>query len=276
MKNKIILLLIINSFLFSESQIWNSHSAHVLPVKRWEMGMFQPLRYGYSENMEYSTHPLWYFIMPNIAFKQAQGTFGNFAIARKLGLFYPTPILNMVAKEGVGGLIDPTITMPPMLGISATMLFTRLNSKKNMELTFNIGLDYGASLGEVDQRSNIDLPLIYHRLGIFYNTWGLHTGMDIERYLTKKIHVLIDFDLRLLPGIVDAQTDPDFDKLLGEYSLENKLLLIWNKSERFRILTGYKFVNGKYPYGTDMRILPYIPKMEQWIPMIELQWAGSR
>jgi len=25
-----------------------------------------------------------------------------------------------------------------------------------------------------------------------------------------------------------------------------------------------------------MRLLPYIPMMEKWVPIIELQWAGKR
>jgi hypothetical protein len=35
------------------------------------------------------------------------------------------------------------------------------------------------------------------------------------------------------------------------------------KSDRFRIMTGYKFVKVTYPYGSDMRLFPYIPMMEK-------------
>ena len=38
-------------------------------------------------------------------------------------------------------------------------------------------------------------------------------------------------------------------------------------------MTGYKFVTGQYPYGRDTRLLPYIPMLESWVPIIELQWA---
>ena len=145
-----------------------------------------------------------------------------------------------------------------------------------LDLTLTGGLDLGITLGDLDPRSNIDLPLVYHRLGIFYNKWGIHTGLDVQKNLTEKIRVLVDLDLRLLPGLADIQINPDLAKLMGDYSLEHKLLLIWNKSDRFRIMTGYKFVKGTYPYGSDMRLLPYIPMMEKWVPIIELQWAGKR
>ena len=171
-------------------------------------------------------------------------------------------------------MIDPNFQMPPMLGLSASWLMSK--PMIGLDLTVKGGLDLGIALGDLDPRSNIDLPLVYHRLGMFYNKWGIHMGLDVQKNLTEKIRVFVDLDLRLLPGLADVQINPDLAKLMGDYSLEHKLLLIWNKSDRFRILTGYKFVKGKYPYGSDMRLLPYIPMMEKWVPIIELQWAGKR
>jgi hypothetical protein len=260
--------------LLAETKSWDSHSAYLLPKNRWELGLFQPFRFGYSETIEYSTSPLWFFVMPNISIKRIESDMAGFNTASRFTLVYPTPLLNMIAKTGIGGMIDPNIQMPPMLGLSASWLMSK--PMMGMDLTVKGGMDLGIALGNLDIRSNIDLPLVYHRLGIFYNKWGMHTGLDIQKNLTEKIRVLIDLDLRLLPGLADVQINPNLAKLMGDYSLEHKLLLIWNKSDRFRIMTGYKFVKGKYPYGSDMRLLPYIPMMEKWVPMIELQWAGKR
>ena len=128
-------------------------------------------------------------------------------------------------------------------------------------------------MGELDRRSSIDLPLVYHRLGVFYNGWGLHTGVDLQANLSDKVKLHLDIDLRLLPGIFKDHPQNFFTILSGENVLEHKLLLIWNRSQSFRVLTGYKLVMGQYPYGHDMRLLPYIPLLERWIPIIELQWA---
>ena len=38
------------------AQNWKSHSANILPQKRFEVGLFQPFRYGYNETLEYSTY----------------------------------------------------------------------------------------------------------------------------------------------------------------------------------------------------------------------------
>ena len=253
---KIILLCLLCGLLLAETKPWNSHSAYLLPQNRWELGLFQPFRFGYSEAIEYSTSPLWFFVMPNISIKRIESDMAGFNTASRFKLVYPTPLLNMLARTGIGGMIDPNLQMPPMLGFSASWLMSK--PMVGLDLTLKGGLDLGIAFGDLDPRSNIDLPLVYHRLGMFYNKWGTHTGLDVQKNLTEKVRVLVDLDLRLLPGLADVQINPDLAKLVGDYSLEHKLLLIWNQSDRFRIMTGYKFVKGKYPYGSDMRLLPYI------------------
>ena len=67
---KIIFTFLLFSICFGDMQNWKSHSANILPKKRFEVGLFQPFRYGYSETLEYSTYPLWFFVMPNIDLKK--------------------------------------------------------------------------------------------------------------------------------------------------------------------------------------------------------------
>ena len=271
---KIIFSFIIASLVFGETKKWDAQSAYLLPQKRWEMGLFQPFRYGYSESIEYSVHPLWFFVMPNFSLKISQGDFAGFTSASQYKMVYPTPFLNMIAKKGIPGIIAPEFQMPPMLGLSASWLMSK--NMAGVNLTLNGGLDLGFAFGDLDTRSTIDIPLVYHRLGVYYNKWGIHTGLDVQKNLTQKFTVLFDLDLKFLPGLAEVQIDPDVSKLMGEYSLEHKFLLIWNKSENFRVLTGYKFVMGEYPYGSDMHLLPYIPMAETWVPIIEFQWARKK
>ncbi|MEA1880839.1 MAG: hypothetical protein U9N31_00325 [Candidatus Marinimicrobia bacterium] len=218
---KIILLCMFNGLLLAETKSWDTHSAYLLPQKRWEVGLFQPFRFGHSEMIEYSTFPLWFFVMPNVSIKRIESDMAGFNRASRFKLVYPTPLLNMLARTGIGEMKDPNFQMPPMLGLSASWLMSK--PMAGLDLTLKGGLD-----------------------------------------------------LRLLPGLADVQINPDLAKLMGDYPLEHKLLLIWNKSDRFRIMTGYKFVKGTYPYGSDMRLLPYIPMMEKWVPIIELQWTGKK
>tara|TARA_A100001037_G_C15153817_1_gene641825 strand:+ start:8325 stop:9128 length:804 start_codon:yes stop_codon:yes gene_type:complete len=264
---RIISSILLSCYLIAETKIWDSHSAYLLPQKRWEIGLFQPFRYGYSDKLEYSVYPLWFFVMPNISLKKPYKPIGSFTSAFQSSLFYPTPFLNMIAKKDILGFISPEFQIPPMLGLSGTFLIS--NNIAGVDLTVNGGLDLGLVMGDLDYRSTIDLPLVYHRLGVYYNNWGMHMGLDIQKSISSMIEILVDIDYRLLPEFPLKQ--------LGKnYSIEHKLILSWRKSDHFRLITGYKFVMGEFPYGSDMRLLPYIPLVERWVPIIELQWAGRK
>ena len=56
-----------------------------------------------------------------------------------------------------------------------------------MDVTFNSGLDIGLAFGDLDDRVNIELPLLYHRLSVFHNNYGFHIGFDIEKSITKNL-----------------------------------------------------------------------------------------
>ncbi len=273
MKKKATFIFLLFSISLGNVQNWKSHSAFVLPNKRYEVGLFQSFRYGYSESLEYSTYPLWFFVMPNLALKKSHDKIFGYNIASKWSLYYPSPILNMVSKKGIGGFIDPTLKVPPMLGFSLSLIMSR--PMLGMNISLNTGVDAGISFGDLDHRVNIELPLLYHRLSVFHNNYGFHTGFDLERNIIGKISALVDLDFSILPGLGTRESDLGLSKLLGKYSLEHKALLIFTRSETFRILTGYKFVHGEYPFGAESRILPFLFLADIWVPMIEFQWGGS-
>ena len=255
-------LIFIFSSIYSNGGSWNSHSAKILEKGRWELGLFQPLRYGYSEFSEFSVHPGFFFIMPNIEIKESQISLYGFKTASQYRIIYPTLLLKRLSGEGIGMLIAPEHDIPHMLSFSGSFIGTKDIS--GLEITMSGGLDLGIVLGDLNPVSSIDLPLVYHRLGVYYNGWGVHSGVDIQKALNSKLEVFFDLDLILLPGYN------------GVYSIENKFLLSWNKSNKFKVTTGFKSVYGDFPYGEDFRILPYFPILESWVPIIELQWAGYK
>ena len=258
----LIKIIILSASLFAGEKTWSSHSAEIIEKGRWEIGLFQPLRYGYSNYSEFSIHPGWFFLIPNIEIKESQKDFFGYKTASRYKLTYPTMLLNMLSGDGIGKVIAPEHEIPHMFSFSGSLVGTR--SFKETKFSLSGGLDIGIVLGDLNPVSTIDLPLVYHRLGVFYNGWGFHTGIDIERAIGGKIESLFDLDLIVLPGYN------------GNYSIENKFLLSWNKSRNFRIMTGYKFLVGEFSYGKDSRMLPYLPILERWVPILELQWARNK
>lgn len=259
---RLIKVIIFVTSLSADEKTWSSHSAEIIEKGRWEMGLFQPLRYGYSNFSEFSIHPGWFFLIPNLEIKEAQKSLFGYKTASQYRLTYPTMLLNMLSGDGIGKVIAPEHEIPHMFSFSGSLIGTR--SFKDTKLSLSSGLDIGIVLGDLNPISTIDLPLVYHRLGVFYNGWGFHAGIDIEREISEKIEVFLDLDLIALPGYN------------GNYSIENKLLLSWNKSRNFRVTTGYKFISGEFPYGKDSRLLPYLPILEQWVPIVEFQWARNK
>ena len=268
-RSLILLTLLLFSTVRGSKGHWDSHSAHIMPPKKWSVGIFHPIRYGIKEGLELSSHPGWFFVLPNASFKIPLSDFKSFHTATKVSFAYPTPLLNMLSREGIGGIIDPNLTIPPMLGVSGSLLMSK--EVLGVNATAKVGLDFGLVFGDLDTRSNIDLPIVYHRLEVFHNGWGWHTGLDLDRALIKKFRIFVDLDLRFIPNLGNSKTS-SYNMHSGDYSIEHKMLLIWEASSKFRAMIGYKLVSGEYPYGKQTRLLPYIPLLEQWLPLVELQW----
>ena len=68
--------------------------------------------------------------------------------------------------------------MPPMVAISGSIICSQ--EVKGFDYSLKAGFEIGQVFGELDSRSNIDLPMVYHRLGVF-NGWGVYSGVDIQK-----------------------------------------------------------------------------------------------
>ena len=266
----ILLTALLVSIIRGGNANWDSHSAHIMPSGKWSVGIFHPIRSGIKDGLELSSHPGWFLVLPNASFKLPLVDFNSFHTATKVSFFYPTLLLKMLSRKGIGGVIDPNLIIPPMLGISGSLLMSKAICGVNT--TIKSGFDFGLVFGYLDARSNIDLPIIYHRLEVFHNGWGLHAGVDLDRALIRKFRIFVDLDLKLIPDLGTKSETSYYPLRVGDYSIEHKLLLIWEHSSTFRAMIGYKLVSGDYPYGKQTRLLPYIPLIEQWLPLVELQW----
>ena len=216
-----------------------------------EIGLFQPLRYGLSENIEIRTHPVLLFVIPNVAVQQRHPNWNDIAVASGHSMVIPTPLLKMMTKKGVGGFISPEFNIPFMISFKNEIKLKReLND--NWDITGKAGLTLAYSSEEMDGRTTIDLPVVFQRLGVFYNGYGANFGLDFTGTLSPKLSILTDFDMLLLPGFKEA------------FALEHKNLLTWALSNRTNIQIGYKLVYGEYPFGTQWHLLPLLDVLWRW------------
>jgi len=245
----IILMNFLSSAQDSTNVDWLYGSAEVIRPGQWEVGLLQPLVYGLASDLQLSLHPIIFFVMPNGTITKTWGNVKQWKIASRHELNYPTPLLRMVAKEGIGGFVSPEFNIPKILLASNDLLASMIGT--SYKLTFKAGITIAVKNDEIDSRTSIDLPLIYNRLSPLYNGSYIKVGSDYQFTLNRKTTFCLDFDYFLLNNS-DHYT-----------ALEHKALICHVKNQR-QISIGYKFIAAEYPFGVEKHLLPIFDIRWQW------------
>ena len=225
---------------------WTDGTACNIPKHRWELGLFTASRYGITDKLELSAHPVMFFIMPQVKLKVGWGEYAGFVLATEHGVFYPTLFMRLVATEGTGGLISPEFTIPQMFAISNRFLASYRPFKKAV-ITAHAGITFAVKSGPLDLRTTIDLPVIYPRLAVFYNEPEFDAGIDFRGQFIPKLGWLFNVENFIVCGTEE------------NYFLENKGVLCYSsKKATLRVEAGYKLCFGKYPAGPQWHLLPVI------------------
>jgi hypothetical protein len=167
-----------------------------------------------------------------------------------------SPLGKEVGAPNMFALISPEFEIPSMIILNNTVV-TTWPLERGKALTGKVGLSISLGGANLATESSIDLPLVYHRLGVLYNGWSLRLGMDLNGGIGKNLSYLIDGDLFLIPGIK------------GNRSFEHKGMLTWERSPRFHVSLGYKFIYGVYPDGYPNKNISRV----HILPLFDLQWA---
>ncbi len=173
-------------------------------------------------------------------------------LATRHTLVYPTPLLRIIQKKGIGGIIaeDPTIPeMPHMLSLRSEIIMSVILSPRHY-FTGKAGVAVAAHSGDPDSRTTIDLPIVYPRLAPYYNRFGINGGVDLQGPITGQVNYFLDADIFWFPGMAE------------NIFFEQKGLLRWKISSGWLLEIGCKLTYGQYPYG------------EQWhlLPLFDMQW----
>jgi hypothetical protein len=242
--------ILIFTTLFSQDSLtknyWTDGTACNIPKKRWELGLLTLSRYGITNNLEISAHPLMFFVMPQVKIKVGWGEYSGFRLATEHGIFYPTVFMRLVATEGTGGLISPEFSIPQMFAISNRFLVSH-KPFRNALLTGHAGIAFSVKFGYLDPMSTIDLPVIYPRLAVFYDQPEFDAGIDFRGKFVPRFGWLFNVENFIVCGTPN------------NYFMENKGVLAYNsKKESLRIEAGYKLCFGRYPAGPQWHLLPVI------------------
>ena len=232
----------------SETLAFAGPTAYTVAPGRFEVGLFGPLRYGLTENVELSTHPIWFFVAPNLRAKVAWHQGEHIQVSTNSSITYPTPILRLLSMEGAGGVHPPDRAIPHIVSLFNEVVAT--TDLGGHYLSAGAGIQIAPTFGE-SQMVSIDVAVVYPRTAAFFTTATGHLRAHLLGPIAGPLHYELSAQAFLFPGAD------------GSFALEQSTGLRWQSCDCFSAQAGLLLTHGAYPFGTDTRLLP----------LFELAWA---
>ncbi len=242
------LLLVLSSQLMAlnalaENKNWTEDQANLLPQGRWETGLFSQLRYGVTDNIELQTHPLAFFMIPNLAAKIALPVQGNWNIASKHSLHVPTYLLRAISNEGTGGVLPLNSEIPFMVSMGTGLVATTQIGLSSHSLSIETGFVVTPKFGN-SNFPELELPLLYLRTASYHDTISVKGSIALQGRLWNDFHYSIQ---------QQAMIAPNYN---GAFSLEQTAKIMWRLHENFELMLGVDGVITRYPRQTRLNIFP--------------------
>ncbi len=225
-------------------------TAYTLPAGRFESGVFAPLRYGLTDDLELSAHPGWFFVWPGATAKKQWMHHGAWTIATSHSLEVPTPFLRLIQVDGTGGIIPTDNQIPWFLQTEQRVIFTAQWAPGH-DVTWSMGFIAAAHHGGM-RMDTVDYPLVYPRLSALYNGLTARAGLDLDGRLRGDFYYSVDFDLFVMP-------EEDETRLAFEHSAG----VSYRFGRRWQVFAGYKYAWSQLPFGSE----------RVWLPLVDLIWA---
>lgn len=222
-----------------------SNTAYTLPPRRGGFSLLHTSRYGITRRMELGFHPLLVFLSPDIELKWKQIETPGYTLSSFHSVNYVSPLLRTVQIEGAGGFISPEFEMPEMFAFQNGALFSK-KLREGHHLTGKALFEFSVHSAPPDERSTIDLPIVFPRSAVYYKGYGFIAGVAAEGRLFGRFAYLAASEAYFFPkGGLD-------------FFSESSLCLIWQTGKRFMLLGGAELTFGEYPFGAQWHLLPVL------------------
>ena len=230
-----------------------SPNSYILSKGEWNYSLFSKGEYGLSDKVSLKIHPVWLFFAPSIALKWTWIKTDKYSFSFLHGLSSPTPIMNLLAKKGTGGLISPEFDIPFMLCIENKLIFA-LNLQGGHKVIGDFGMEFALFNDKLLPGSSIDLPVISPRSAVYYKKFGVDIGLSLEGNLFGKFDYYSKAQGFMFP-LMNENYKNEYG-LTGRYFGELTGMLFWNTSKRCKVGVGPRLCYGDYPFGEKWHLLP--------------------
>ncbi len=223
---------------------WSAATAYVTPENRVETGLFGATRMGLGDGLELSSHPLWFFVIPNVAVKRVDWVLGDAVLSSEHTLTYPTPLLKLLSREGVGGLLPHESRVPHIVALTNELLVTQPLGFGHA-LTGWLGLTLAGAVGRANV-TTIDLPVVYPRMAAYYEHVTGNAGLSLAGPVWRKVTYRVDGELFLIPN------------RQATWAAEADLEVSYTLGDTWQLMLGTKLAYSQLPYGSLTRLLPML------------------
>lgn len=223
----------------------SNRTAFTVPKGQLEFGLIQPMRYGLSNRVELSAHPILIFFDPQLMVKIQWKKAGPILISSEHRIACPTPLMRILTTSGAGGLISPQFTIPAMVSVYNGIIATGEFGDKS-QITAKTGIIFALGAGKPDRLSRIDVPVIYPREAVFYHQPVINLALDYRCPVSGKLECLLTSEYFIIPGTCE------------NFFFEHRLNLLWKPGTHILLQGGYRLCYGFYPFGNQWHLLPDI------------------
>lgn len=225
------------------------HSALTAAPGTLEFGVFSYAKYAVSERLELALHPLGFFLWPQLEAKLRWWDTEEFTLSTSHAVSYPTWFLGAVAREGTGGLVDPTADLPPVVQMDLGVLATwRLGPSSWGTVQPFV---QGAAGGKAPV---LEFPFLYPRLAAANAGWTVGVNTALEGVIQNAVGYEMSASYTRLP----------FSSVAGAFAVEAGLEARLLLSRVSTLPLGVRFTHARYPYGRRNHWFPYIDYRLVW------------
>ncbi len=227
---------------------WADGTALTTEPERLELGLVSRSAYAPNDWLELRAHPLAALVLPSVDAKVRWWSEGNNFISTRHGLTYPSLFLNVVAREGTGGLLPPDEPVPQALMLRSDVLATRRLATDGW-----VTLEFGAEVApRTENPVLLDFPFLYQRFAALDAPLVPHVGVDLAWGF----------------GHLSLQANARYDWLLvedvdGAFALETAGEASWSFTDEVALSVLGRAAWARFPVGTRFH----------WFPMLDLRMA---
>jgi hypothetical protein len=211
-----------------------SNDTEALAPGRVTMGALAPTRVGLADGLELMTQPWLLPVSPNLAVRVTRSFPGGFSAGVGFGAHVPTFALGLLAREGPGGLLPPTTTVPLLVVVDpAGYIAYDVGPWLWVSASGRLRFAFGAS----EDLPLIELPFVLPRTAPYTGGWGAQAELAMGGPMLWGFGWRAE--LEGFAGPVDG----------ARWALEPEVALRYSPWSWLRLSAGTRFFVGEMPYG---------------------------